>query len=232
MSSLTNYKVIVIKYLTILIISSIGISACTTKPEKPRTELLIDAANQAMNKVKNRSDLDQFNSQLKTAAGVAIFPSVYKAGFFAGAEGGNGILINKKPDGNWGYPAFYTLASGSWGLQFGGQKSSIIFIIRNAGAVKALLQHQGKLSAGMNVAVGILGTGLEGAITSNLGADILIYSDSKGLFTGAALKGSAFVRRNDLNTEYYGGQVDPKAIVVQHAHQNPQADELRGTLNR
>ena len=96
----------------------------------------------------------------------------------------------------------------------------------------ALLQHQGKLSAGMNVAVGILGTGLEGAITSNLGADILIYSDSKGLFTGAALKGSAFIRRNDLNTEYYGGQVDPKAIVVQHAHQNPQADELRGTLSR
>ena len=128
MSSLKHYTIVIIKYLTILIISSIGISACTTQPTGQRTELLINAANQAMNKLKNRSDLDQFNSQLKTAAGVAIFPSVYKAGFFAGAEGGNGILINKKPDGNWGYPAFYTLASGSWGLQFGGQKSSVIFI--------------------------------------------------------------------------------------------------------
>jgi lipid-binding SYLF domain-containing protein len=232
MSGPNNYKIVTIKYLAVLIISSIGISACTTKPKQQRTELLINAANQALNKIKSRSDLDQFNSQLKTAAGVAIFPSVYKAGFFAGAEGGNGILISKKTDGNWGYPAFYTLASGSWGLQFGGQKSSVIFIIRNAGAVKALLQHQGKLSAGMNVAIGTLGTGLEGAITTNLSADILVYSDSQGLFTGVALKGSAFIRRNDLNAEYYGGQVVPKSIVVQHAHQNPQADTLRDTLNR
>ena len=84
----------------------------------------------------------------------------------------------------------------------------------------------------MNVAIGTLGTGLEGAITTNLSADILVYSDSQGLFTGVALKGSAFIRRNDLNAEYYGGQVVPKSIVVQHAHQNPQADTLRDTLSR
>ena len=232
MSGPNNCKVILIKYLTVITISLVWISGCTTKPNKPRAELLINAANKTLNTIKNRNDLDQFNSQLRTAAAVAIFPSVYKAGFFAGAEGGNGILINKKPDGNWGYPAFYTLASGSWGLQFGGQKSSVIFIIRNAGAVKALVQHQGKLSAGMNVAVGILGTGLEGAITTNLGADILVYSDSKGLFTGAALKGSAFIRRNDLNAEYYGAQVTPDAIIFQHAHQNPQANALLETLSR
>ena len=221
-----------IKFSITLLISLISITACATKPGMPNTEALINASNKILTVLKNRRDLDQFNSQLRSAAGVAIFPSVYKAGFFAGAEGGNGILIKKKPDGNWGYPAFYTLASGSWGFQFGGQKSGVIFIIRNPGAVKALVQHQGKLSAGMNVAVGNLGTGLEGAITTNLGTDIIAYSDSKGLFTGVALKGSAMIRRNDLNAEYYGGQVEPKAIVIQHSHQNPHANVLRNTLSQ
>jgi lipid-binding SYLF domain-containing protein len=229
MSGVNNCKV---KFITTLIIILISISACANNSEIKRTEALINASNKALNILKNRSDLDKFNSQLRNAAGVAIFPSVYKAGFFAGAEGGDGILIKKKRDGNWGYPAFYTLASGSWGFQFGGQKSSVVFIIRSPGAVEALVQYQGKLSAGMNVALGNAGTGLEGAITTNLGADIIAYSDSKGLFTGVALKGSAIIRRNDLNAEYYGGQVKPKAIIIQHAHQNPQANILRNTLSQ
>ena len=227
-----TFKGTTIKFIAILIMSLIGISACSSVPTITASEKLINAANNTLNILKNRNDLEHFNSQLKTAAGIAIFPSVYKAGFFAGAEGGNGVLINKRSDGIWGYPAFYTLASGSWGLQFGGQKSGVVFIIRKAGAVEALLQHQGKLSAGMNVAVGNIGTGLEGAITTNLGPDIIAYSDAKGLFSGVTLKGSALIRRNDLNSEYYGGQVEPKAIIIQHAHQNPQADKLRKTIGQ
>ena len=232
MPNANNHRVTTIKFLITLVISLIGITACASGPSITTSEAIINAANRTLNTLKNRSDFDRFNSQLKAAAGVAIFPSIYKAGFFAGAEGGNGILINKNSDGIWGYPAFYTLASGSWGLQFGGQKSGVVFIIRNPGAVEALTQHQGKISAGMNIAVGNTGAGLEGAVTTNLGADIIVYSDSKGLFTGVALKGSVMVRRNDLNTEYYGGQVKPKAIIIQHAHQNPQADILRRTLSQ
>ena len=232
MSGSNNYKIKIIKFLTIIAISFLSISACTKRLNTPVAEALINAANTTLSTLKSRSDLDGFNSQLRNAAGIAIFPSIYKAGFFAGAEAGNGVLIGKKSDGNWGYPAFYTLASGSWGFQFGGQKSGVIFIIRNRGAVKALVEHQGKLSAGANVAAGNFGTGLEGAITTNLGTDIVAYSDSKGLFGGIALKGSALIRRNDLNAEYYGGPVEPKAIILQHVHQNPHANVLLNTLSR
>jgi len=225
-------RIRIIKFFSILIIGLVGVAACTGGPQATTSETLVNAANKTLINFMNRKDLDRFNSQLSAAAGIAIFPSVYKAGFFAGAEGGNGILISKNSTGTWGYPAFYTLASGSWGIQFGGQKSGIVFIIRNRGAVEALIKHQGKLSAGMNVAAGNLGTGLEGGITTNLGADILAYSDSKGLFTGVALKGSAMVRRNDLNSEYYGKNLEPKSIIIQHAHQNPQANILRKTLNQ
>ncbi len=220
-----------ITLLVTLAIGSLGLTACTTGPKVPTSEALVTAAIGTLNTLKNRADLDRFNAHLKGAAGVAIFPSVYKAGFFVGAEGGNGLILAKDAKGNWGYPAFYTLASGSWGLQFGGQKSGVIFILRSPGAVEALVKHQGKISANADVAAGHVGTGLEGSVTSNLGADIIAYSDSKGLFGGVSLEGSAIVRRNDLNAEYYGGQFDPQAIVIQHAYQNAQADNLRHNLS-
>ncbi len=218
--------------LGVLIISSLALTACTKGPTIPASEALVTAAVSTLNTLRNRPDLERFNSQLKNAAGVAIFPAVYKAGFFIGGEGGTGLLLAKDAKGNWGYPAFYTIASGSWGLQFGGQKSGVILILRSPGAVEAVIKHQGKISAEADVTAGHVGTGLEGSVTTNLGADIIAYSDSKGLFGGVALEGSAFVRRNDLNTEYYGGQVEPSAVVIQHAHQNPQAYVLRQNLNK
>ena len=216
--------------LTFLLMVTLGLTGCSTMTEIRASDALVNAAARTLNTLKSRADLDQFNAELQKAAGVAIFPSVYKAGFFIGAEGGNGLLIAKDTNGHWGYPAFYTLASGSWGFQMGGQKSGIIFIIRNPGAVAALIKHQGNVSAGVGVAVGSIGAGLKGAVTTNLGADIIAYSESKGLYGGFSLGGSALVRRNDLNSEYYGGQVEPKAILLQHAHQNPQADVLRHNL--
>ncbi len=218
------------KFLTLLTALCMGLSACASGPKVPTSEALVTEAVETLNILKNRKDLDGFNAQLKKAAGVAIFPSVYKAGFFVGAEGGNGLMIGRDVKGNWGYPAFYTLASASWGLQFGGQKSGVVFIIRRPGAVEALMKHQGKVSADANVAAGKIGTGLEASVTSNLGPDIIAYSDAKGLFAGASLEGSAMVRRNDLNSEYYGGKVEPRAILIDFTHQNPQADALRRSL--
>jgi lipid-binding SYLF domain-containing protein len=216
---------------TIIIIYSLSLAACTNGHKVASSEALINAGVRTLNILKNRPDIETFNPQLKNAAGIAIFPSIYKAGFFVGAEAGNGFLIAKDANGRWGYPAFYTLASGSWGMQFGGQKSGVIFIIRSQRAVEALVKHQAKLSADVGIAIAHVGTGLEGSITSNLAADIVAYSDSKGLYGGVSLEGSAIIRRNDLNSEYYGGQVKPEAILIQHAHQNVQANILRRTLD-
>ena len=159
-----------------------------------------------------------------------FFPAVYKAGFFVGAEGGNGLVIARDTHGNWGYPAFYTLAGGSWGIQFGGQRAGVVLIMRSRKAVEAVLKHQGKAGADLGIALGSIGTGLEGSTTTNLAADIFAFSDAKGLFGGFSLEGTAIVRRNDLNREYYGANVTPAAILIDHARQNAQADTLRDAL--
>ena len=219
-------------FFPLTLIAIIVLASCTSFSElKPRTSNgLVQASLKTLNIIKHREDLKFFEDVLKNAAGVAIFPSLYKAGFFVGAEGGNGIIIARDTTGKWGYPAFYTLASGSWGLQFGGQKAGVILVIRNKGAVEAILKHQGKFGADLGIAIGPIGTGLEGATTTNLAADIYAFSDAKGLFGGVSLEGTAIIRRNDLNKEYYGMKVTPASILMKHAHQNPQADQLRASL--
>ena len=79
--------------------------------------------------------------------------------------------------------------------------------MRSRKAVEAVLKHQGKAGADLGIALGSIGTGLEGSTTTNLAADIFAFSDAKGLFGGFSLEGTAIVRRNDLNREYYGADV-------------------------
>ena len=191
--------------------------------------LVIDSLK-TLNILKNRQDRRVFLTALQNAAGVAIFPAVYKAGFFVGAEAGNGLVIARDTHGNWGYPAFYTLAGGSWGIQFGGQRAGVALIMRSRKAVEAVIKHQGKAGADLSIALGSVGTGLEGSTTTNLAADIVAFSDAKGLFGGFSLEGTAIVRRNDLNREYYGAGVTPAAILIEHARQNSRADALRSAL--
>ena len=83
----------------------------------------------------------------------------------------------------------------------------------------------------MDVAAGKMGTSLKGGITTNLGGDIIAYSASKGLFSGVALEGSALIRRNDLNQEYYGEVTTPKDIIINGQFQNQHANVLRRILS-
>ncbi|MEK9678341.1 MAG: lipid-binding SYLF domain-containing protein [Rhodospirillaceae bacterium] len=206
------------------------LAGCVSAPKAPTSQQLVMDSLKTLEILKKRRDFPKFEEMLKDSAGVAIFPAVYKAGFFVGAEGGNGVLISRDTKGTWGYPAFYTMGAGSWGLQFGGQRASVVLILRHRGAVEAILKHQGKVGADVEFAVGPKGSGVGGGITTNLAADIVAYSDAKGLFGGMSVEGAAIVRRNDLNKEYYGQEISPSAIIVDHAMRNPQADDLRRWL--
>lgn len=223
-----NFKITV----PIAVLALLTLVGCASKYEiKPQTsELIVLKSLETLENIKKGKKFNHFKEALKDAAGCAIFPSLYKAGFFFGAEGGNGIVISRDTQGNWGHPAFYTLAGGSWGFQFGAQKAAVVLIIRSRGAIEAILRHQGKFGADVSAAFGPIGSGLGGATTSNLAADIYAFSDVKGLFAGLSLEGAGLVRRNDLNREYYGKPVTVRSILLEHAQKNTQAKLLRDAL--
>ena len=118
----------------------------------------------------------------------------------------------------------------AWNAAEEGQRAEIVLIMRSKGAVEAVIKHQGKLGADAGLAIAHVGAGVEASVTTNLGADIIAFTDAKGLYGGVSLEGSGMIRRKDFNTDYYGGKATPNAILLDRSHTNPKADGLRNSL--
>ncbi|TVR84716.1 MAG: hypothetical protein EA405_00900 [Rhodospirillales bacterium] len=174
---------------------------------------------------------DLFRSEIEQAAGVMVFPRVLRGAFVIGGEGGSGVLLVRDEAGEWSYPAFYTMGSGSLGLQAGAQASEVVLLLRSQRAVDAVIYNQGKFGADLGVTFGTIGAGLQGATTTNLGADILGIARNAGLYGGLSLNGAALVRRTDLNGAYYAPEATPQDIVLARRYSNPNADPLRQALD-
>src|SRR6202521_95804 len=74
---------------------------------------------------ENYSEMREY---VKRARAMIIFPELVKGAFIIGGEGGSGVLVGRGSQG-WSDPAFYTLASGSFGLQIGGQVAELVLTI-------------------------------------------------------------------------------------------------------
>ncbi len=211
------------------------LAGCTDFEESPvlKAEHLVDSAVATVERFQTIQGLQRFSKYLPDSVAIAIFPNVIKAGFFVGGEGGNGLLMVKTPGGGWSAPAFYTLGAGSFGIQFGAQSTEIILVIRNQGALDAILKDQAKIGADAGVTAGFYGLGAEASTTTNLGVDVLAFANSKvGAFAGASVEGAVMARRQDINEAIYGAGKTPKAIVTDPANRMARADRLATVLSK
>lgn len=210
----------------------LGLSACaqfTQTPDQLAPAVLTQSVD-TLAFFRSSEDLSVINDMLPEAAGVMILPRVVKGGFIAAGEAGTGVLLARRTDGTWSYPAYYLMTGGSIGLQAGLQETAIVMILRTEKGLNAVIEHQGKFGADIGVTVGWAGIGYEGSTTAGLGADIVAFSAGNlGAFGGASLEGAALVRRGDLNDLVYGPGAMPEDILF-GALSNPMADPLRAAV--
>jgi lipid-binding SYLF domain-containing protein len=177
-------------------------------------QTLVDRSTLALQEMVNQSISDDPQIMLRRSRGVMICPRVFKAGFFFGGEGGACVLLARAGNGTWSYPAFYGMGSGSFGLQIGIQDS------------------QFKLGADASIAIATIGAGVQGSTTGALGADIIAFSQSRGLYGGVSIEGSLMGARSEWNRQYYGRDFGTRQIVIEMQATNPGADPLREVLTR
>lgn len=210
-----------------------AIAACADIKSDPQTlpQDLVSRAAETVTRFKVLPELRTFSKITNEAKAIVVLPSVVKAGFIGAAEAGHGLLLVKGKDGTWSHPAFYTMLAGSVGFQAGIQDAEIILVIRSDKALESILEHQAKLGADAGITIGVFGSGIEAATTTNMNADVLAFAHSKlGLFGGISLEGSVLSRRLDFNEAYYAKGATPKSIVIERQHKNPNADILRTAL--
>jgi len=196
-------------------------------------QTLVDRATLTVQETVNGStETSDIRDMMRRARAVMVCPRVFKAGFIIGGSGGGCVLAARDARGSWSYPAFYGMGSGSVGFQIGIQDSAIVMMILTEKGLGAIMDSQFKFGGDLGLAVATLGAGVEGATTADLGADIVAFSQARGLFAGISLQGSVLSARSEWNRAYYGRDYSGRQIVLDMSGRNPGADPLREVLTR
>jgi len=163
---------------------------------------------------------------LRRAQGIILLDCT-KGGLVFGYQGGHGAAMVKDPrTEQWSTPAFFKLSEASFGLQIGGQQSFVVILLMNSNVTQQLTEPMFKFGGEASGTAGNASGGTEGTV-SNVEPLEMIYTDTAGLYGGAALKGASLAPDPDANLAYYGEFLTTKEILFEHkASPTPTATDL------
>jgi lipid-binding SYLF domain-containing protein len=141
---------------------------------------------------------------LARAQGIAVIPGFLRAGLGIGGTYGQGVMVERRPDGSWSIPAFVTLGGASIGFQAGLESTDLVLVFMSKAPIEQVLNGQLTLGGTASVAAGPIGRSVELGASLPISSEILSYSRSKGLFAGAVLDGGVLTVDLTDNGNVYG----------------------------
>ncbi len=186
---------------------------------------IVDSSACALNQMRSKEKGPYIDYLLEESRAVFIFPDVYKAAFFVGAEVGPGVLCAKDDTGFWNGPVFFNMAGIDIGLQGGVEGKTLLVFLMDDQALDDALGGKIDLSLGVDMAVG------HTADRSNRGTfdvegNVVLLVDQAGAYGGMTARTGAFMVSNDFNKRYYGKKVSVRELLLSHKYDKPQADKL------
>jgi len=205
----------------------------------------VQTATAALHTLTSGFDRGIPNEVYKGAKCIAVVPRMLKGGFIVTGKHGRGVASCRLPDGSWSTPAFFTISGGSWGIQAGIESVDLVMMVMNDEGARHLLHDKFQIGGSASGAVGPWGRYAAAGVDWKLGAQILTYSRSRGLFGGVDLSGAWVRPDRDSTTAFYGkdvtvnalltGQVpappEAKQFTAEVAHANTQARDSQTTNN-
>jgi lipid-binding SYLF domain-containing protein len=185
---------------------------------------LVDDATTSMSNFMRDPDMSWLQQNINRAKAVLISPELLKAGFIFGGSGGRAVLVARDAQtGKWAGPAFYTMGTASVGFQAGVSVSEAVTLVMTEKGLNSLLSTSVKLGGDASVAAGPVGAGAK----SDVVADFITFSRSKGVYGGLNFDGSVIGISNDWNEVYYNKKgILPPDILIRRSVQNNAADKL------
>jgi len=190
-------------------------------------QVLIDQATTTLSNFMRDPEMKWLQQNIGRAKAVLISPEIVKAGFIVGGSGGRAVLVARN-GGKWVGPAFYTLATASIGFQAGVAASEMVTLVMTDKGMNSMMASSFKFGGDASVAAGPVGAGAQ----SNVTADLIAFSRSKGVYGGLNLDGTVVSSNSDWDKAYYGKAVLPPDIVMKNAASNKGADKLLAEVTR
>jgi SH3 domain-containing YSC84-like protein 1 len=172
----------------------------------------LNAAGRVLDEIMETPDKGIPEQLLVAAKCLAVVPSMMRGGFLIAEKSGKGVATCRNSKG-WSAPAPFTIAAGSWGLQFGGEAVDLLMLVMNEKGMRALQANNLKLGEG-SVAAGPVGRQVDGVSDWNTRSEVLTYSRARGLFTGIELNGAVIKQDDEQTRKLYGKAVPFRAILA------------------
>ncbi|MGH8170507.1 MAG: lipid-binding SYLF domain-containing protein [Steroidobacteraceae bacterium] len=160
-------------------------------------------ATQVLNDIRGAHDQGIPDRLLERAYGIAVIPDFTKVAVFFGGARGHGVLVVRDATGHFSSPIFITLTAGSFGFQWGIQKTGLVLVFTSRKGIAGI--EGGKLTLGgdVSVAAGPVGRQASAATDQAFNAGVYSYSHTSGVFAGVALSGAALTIDDSANAELY-----------------------------
>src|SRR6185437_14307539 len=126
-----------------------------------------------------------------------------KVAFFLGGARGHGVLVVRDASGHFSGPIFVTLTGGSFGFQWGVQKTDLVLVFTSRKGIEGITGGKLTLGGDISVAAGTVGRYSSAATDQAFNAGVYSYSHTRGIFAGVALSGAALTIDDDSNADLY-----------------------------
>jgi lipid-binding SYLF domain-containing protein len=160
-------------------------------------------ATQVLNDVRNSRDQGIPDRLLERAYGIAVIPDFTKVAFFVGGSRGHGVLVVREPNGRFSSPIFITLTGGSFGFQWGVQKTDLVLVFTSRKGIEGITGGKLTLGGDVSVAAGPVGRQASAATDQAFNAGVYSYSATRGIFAGIALSGAALTIDDAADADLY-----------------------------
>ncbi len=185
--------------LTGVVLAFTAIAAHAQAMEEGRLLL----ATQVLNDIRGSRDQGIPDRLLERAYGIAVIPEFTKVAFFLGGARGHGVLVVRDATGHFSSPIFVTLTGGSFGFQWGVQKTDLVLVFTSRKGIEGITGGKLTLGGDVSVAAGPVGRQASAATDQAFNAGVYSYSHTRGIFAGIALSGAALTRDDSANAELY-----------------------------
>lgn len=177
-------------------LTALSLGACTTTGPSSENAASIADRNRAIDAGVDSSlqrlyaSVSGSRELVNKAHGVLVFPKVIAAGFWLGAQYGEGALrVNGQTEG------YYSTAGGSFGLQIGAQSKALVFVFVTEDALSQFRRRDG-WAVGTDATVAVLKLGANGQLdttTATNPVEVFVLTNA-GLMAGVSLEGTKVSR--------------------------------------
>ena len=135
-----------------------------------------------------------------------IIVNQFEVGFGLGGKGGYGVIMVKKPGGHWSLPVLISADEASVGFQLGAKSVETVYVIADENTPRMIFDKRFDVGVDAKAVAGPNEAQAERDIQPILGTPMLVYTKSKGLFAGAAVRTTYLGRDDDANYILYNTQ--------------------------